>query len=195
MNIGCEACHGPGGKHVVSHRKADIYTFADKPKAEQTRVCGYCHIRLENELYHTAQNARPRTTSHPIVGMSYQPGDDWTKWYPDKAIIPGVHPEDKIDAEYKGDLAGMFKLDEQEEDGRLRCRQAPPAVPGIPAVEALQEQHRELLRLPLVARGQQADDHRGQHVQELPRRVSASRSTCRGRGRRRRACSSARTRS
>lgn len=113
MNIGCEACHGPGGKHVVSHSKADIYAFADKPKAEQTKVCGYCHIRLENELYHTAQNNPSEYLPHPVVGMSYQPGDDWTKWYPDKAIIPGVHPEDKIDAEYKGDLAGMFKLDDQ----------------------------------------------------------------------------------
>jgi len=113
MNIGCEACHGPGAKHVVSHKKADIYSFAGKPKSEQTKVCGYCHIRLENELYHTAQGAPAEHLPHPIIGQSYQPGDDWTAWYPDKAIIPGVHPDDKLDATYKGDLAGMFKLDEQ----------------------------------------------------------------------------------
>jgi len=34
-------------------------------------------------------------------------------WYPEKVVIPGVHPEDKIDATCKGDLAGMFTLDEQ----------------------------------------------------------------------------------
>jgi hypothetical protein len=113
LNVGCEACHGPGAKHAASHKKADIYTFTDKPKAEQTKVCGYCHIRLENELYHTAQGAPAEYLPHPVIGQTYQPADDWTKWYPDKAIIPGVHPEDKIDATYKGDLAGMFKLDEQ----------------------------------------------------------------------------------
>jgi hypothetical protein len=112
-NIGCEACHGPGAKHAASHKKADIYTFADKPKSEQTKVCGYCHIRLENELYHTAQNNPSEYLPHPVIGETYKPGDDWTKWYPEKAIIPGVHPEDKIDATYKGDLAGMFKLDDQ----------------------------------------------------------------------------------
>jgi hypothetical protein len=112
-NIGCEACHGPGSTHVASRRKADIYTFADKPKSEQTRVCGYCHIRLENEQYHTAQGNPSEHLPHPAIGQSFAPGDDWTKWYVDKAIIPGVHPEDKIDATYKGDLAGMFKLDDQ----------------------------------------------------------------------------------
>jgi nitrate/TMAO reductase-like tetraheme cytochrome c subunit len=113
MNIGCEACHGPGAAHVKSMKKADIYTFGDKSKAEQTRVCGYCHIRLENELFHTAQGAPSEHLPHPVVGQTWKPGDDWTKWYADKAIIPGVHPEDKIDATYKGDLAGMFKLDDQ----------------------------------------------------------------------------------
>jgi hypothetical protein len=112
-NIGCEACHGPGSTHVASRKKADIYSFGDKPKEEQTKVCGYCHIRLENELFHTAQGNPSEHLPHPVIGESYKPGDDWTKWYPDKAIIPGVHPEDKIDATYKGDLAGMFKLDDQ----------------------------------------------------------------------------------
>lgn len=113
MNVGCEACHGPGGAHVVSHKKADIWSFTGKSKAEQTKVCGYCHIRMENELFHTAQNQPAEYLPHPVIGRSYQAGDDWTTWYPDKAIIPGVHPEDKIDATYKGDLAGMFKLDDQ----------------------------------------------------------------------------------
>jgi hypothetical protein len=113
VNVGCEACHGPGSKHVQSRKKVDIYTFADKPKEVQTRVCGYCHIRLENELFHTAQGNPAEYLPHPTLGQTWKPGDDWTKWYPDKAIIPGVHAEDKIDATYKGDLAGMFKLDDQ----------------------------------------------------------------------------------
>ena len=111
-NIGCEACHGAGAKHMQSRKKADIYSFAGKPKAEQTRVCGYCHIRMDNEQYKTAQGNPAEYLPHPQVGKTWHPSDDWTKWNTDHVIIPGVHPEDKIDAVYKGDLAGMFKLDD-----------------------------------------------------------------------------------
>ncbi len=39
MNIGCEACHGPGSAHVTSNSKADI-VIDKSPEA-----CGKCHIR------------------------------------------------------------------------------------------------------------------------------------------------------
>ncbi len=39
LNIGCEACHGPGSKHIASKNKADI--VLDK----SSEACGYCHIR------------------------------------------------------------------------------------------------------------------------------------------------------
>ncbi len=113
MNIGCEACHGPGAEHAKSKGKKPIYTFAGKSVEEQTRVCGYCHIRLENEQFKTAQGNPSEHLPHPQVGSTWTPAMDWTKWYPEHVIIPGVQPEDKIDAVYKGDLAGMFKLDEQ----------------------------------------------------------------------------------
>jgi nitrate/TMAO reductase-like tetraheme cytochrome c subunit len=113
MNIGCESCHGAGSAHTASRSKKDIYTFADKPKAEQTRVCGYCHIRLENEHFKTAQGNPSEHMPHPVVGRSWHPSEDWTKWYPEGMVVPGVQAEDKIDATYKGDLAGMFKLDDQ----------------------------------------------------------------------------------
>ena len=117
MNIGCESCHGPGAAHAKSRKKADIYVFAGKSKEEQTRVCGYCHIRLENELYKSAQGNPSEYLPHPVVGKTWLPGDDWTKWYPEHVVIPGVQPEDKIDAVYKGDLAGMFRLDDVSKQG------------------------------------------------------------------------------
>ena len=110
-SVGCENCHGPGAKHVKSRSKKDIWNFTGKPKAEQSRVCGYCHIRLENELYKSAQGNPREDFPAPKVGQSFKPSDDWTKWYPEHVVIPGVQPEDKIDAEYKGDLKGMFLLD------------------------------------------------------------------------------------
>ncbi|MBI4870587.1 MAG: ammonia-forming cytochrome c nitrite reductase subunit c552 [Candidatus Riflebacteria bacterium] len=51
MNIGCENCHGPGGKHARSGLKADILnpnTFA----TAQSRLdaCGRCHSRGDSTI-------------------------------------------------------------------------------------------------------------------------------------------------
>jgi len=111
LNNGCENCHGPGGKHAKSKSGKDIWNFTGKSKAEQSRVCGYCHIRVENEQYKSAQGNPREDLPAPKVGDTFKPWDDWTKWYPEHVIMPGIQPEDKIDAEYKGDLKGMFILD------------------------------------------------------------------------------------
>ena len=42
LNIGCEACHGPGGDHADSQDRADI--VIDR----STEGCGHCHIRAES---------------------------------------------------------------------------------------------------------------------------------------------------
>jgi hypothetical protein len=112
-NIGCEACHGPGAKHVKNPKAKDsIWNPAKQTKEAQTRACGYCHIRMENEKYKTPQGNYREDFPAPKVGDTFKPWDDWTTWYPEEALIPGVHTEDKIDAEYKGDLKGIFIVDE-----------------------------------------------------------------------------------
>ncbi len=113
INVGCESCHGPGSTHLKTKKKESIYSAKGKSVEEKTRVCGYCHIRAENELFKTAQGASSEHMPHPQVGKSWQPSEDWTKWYPEHVVIPGVQPEDKIDAVYKGDLAGAFILDDK----------------------------------------------------------------------------------
>lgn len=112
LNIGCEACHGPGAKHAKSKSKKDIFSFAGKTKAEQSKVCGYCHVRVENEMFKSAQGSDREDLPAPKLGTSYKPGDDWTKWYPEHAIMPGIQAEDAVDADYKGDLKGLFIKDE-----------------------------------------------------------------------------------
>ena len=111
LNIGCESCHGPGAAHIKSRSKKDIWNFAGKSFEEKARVCGYCHIRVENELYKSAQGNPREDLPAPKVGDSFKPSDDWRKWYPEHVVIPGVQPEDKVDAEYAGDLKGLFVTD------------------------------------------------------------------------------------
>lgn len=44
MAIGCEACHGPGGRHVETLNKEDIVLDASP------RVCGGCHTTVGKVL-------------------------------------------------------------------------------------------------------------------------------------------------
>ncbi len=118
LSVGCEACHGPGSKHVATQAKADIWNFPGKSPEAQSRVCGYCHIRVENEQWKSAQGNAREDMPAPTLGQSFKPWDDWTKWYPEHVVIPGVQPEDGLDKTYAGDLKGMFLLDEKaKKDG------------------------------------------------------------------------------
>ena len=112
MSVGCEACHGPGSAHVASKSKADIFNPADVDVMAQSKVCGYCHLRLENEKWKTAQGNPRDDFPAPRLGETYRPGDDWTQWYPHEVIIPGVQAGDPFDKEYAGDLKDLFKTDE-----------------------------------------------------------------------------------
>lgn len=115
VSIGCEACHGPGAAHLAAKgkdRKKSVFNAANVSIQEQSRVCGYCHIRLENEQYKTAQGNSREDLPAPKLGNSHKAGDDWTTWYTEHVIIPGVQPERPFSAEYKGDLKGMFMVDD-----------------------------------------------------------------------------------
>lgn len=111
-NTGCEACHGPGAEHVKKPSAKTIWNPAKQSKADQTRACGYCHIRLDNHNIKTPQGNDSEHFPAPKAGDTFKPWDDWTKWYPEKVTIPGVQPDDPFDKEYTGDLKGIFILDD-----------------------------------------------------------------------------------
>ena len=115
ISVGCEACHGPGAKHIKSARKdkkKTIFNPASVSIKDQSKVCGYCHIRLDNEMYKSAQGTPREDLPAPKLGDTYKAGDDWTKWYPEHVVIPGVHANQPFDKEYTGDVKGLFKTDE-----------------------------------------------------------------------------------
>ena len=112
FGVGCEACHGPGAKHMKSKKKKDIFNPATVDAKAQSLLCGYCHIRLDNEQWKTAQGNPREDFPAPKLGETFRAGDDWTKWYPEHVAIPGVQPGNPFDKEYAGDLKGLFKVDE-----------------------------------------------------------------------------------
>jgi hypothetical protein len=115
VSVGCEACHGPGANHLSAKgadKKKAIFNPARVSVEAQSKVCGICHIRSENEQYKTAQGNPREDLPAPKVGESYKAGDDWTKWYPEHVIIPGVQADKPFSAEYTGDLKGMFMTDD-----------------------------------------------------------------------------------
>lgn len=120
-NIGCEACHGPGGAHAASGKKTDIFNPRNAPKAEADKVCGYCHIRVENYRFKTGQGSASEQLPHPVVGQTYRAGrDDWTRWYPDQVLLVGIQPEDPVNKNHpKTDLADAFFIDEAAQKSGL----------------------------------------------------------------------------
>ena len=113
MNVGCEACHGPGAKHISAkkaNKKKTIFNPANVDSQAQTRVCGYCHVRVETEKWHTAQGTPREDMPAPKLGETYIAGQDWTKW--EGVIMPGLQPDQPFTKEYTGEFKGMFKVDE-----------------------------------------------------------------------------------
>ncbi len=113
LSVGCEACHGPGAKHISAEKKDKKKTIINPANLEiqaQSMACGYCHVRVENEKWQSAQSHPREDMPAPKLGESYKPGEDWTKW--EGIVIPGLQPDQPFTKEYAGDLKGMFKLDD-----------------------------------------------------------------------------------
>ncbi|NCB47037.1 hypothetical protein EOM81_08485 [bacterium] len=92
--VGCEACHGPGEKHIKTQNPKDIASRHSLSPEKLEMVCISCHTSGMDNSY---------TYSFPV---SYRPGDDITKHF------SGLTPK-------PGQTAENFSGDESYED-RLR---------------------------------------------------------------------------
>jgi len=72
-SIGCEACHGPGEKHVVSRAAGDIVNPWKLSKERRDMVCEACHT---DGMDKKAGGRFP----FPVF---YRPGDDLTRYFSD----------------------------------------------------------------------------------------------------------------
>ncbi|GEM_PF-868198 len=81
MSIGCETCHGPGGKHIVTLNKDDI-TNPDTDLATDlaNQVCGRCHSRGTGETAAGASSAYEYPYD-ATQGRIFKPGDTLTDFY------------------------------------------------------------------------------------------------------------------
>lgn len=101
LNIGCEACHGPGGDHV-SDGGEGVFPVIDRT----TEACGHCHIRAESEA--TAEFAA-KAFNFPIGYVAGQPSS--LKFIPEplsatKSFFPDGtstrHRQTYLDMNYPG---------------------------------------------------------------------------------------------
>lgn len=75
--ISCEACHGPGKKHVSSSLAADIVNPAKIPEPRRSMICESCH-----------------TTGHDVTGeyrfpVGFTPGEDLQRYFAGLTPKPG----------------------------------------------------------------------------------------------------------
>lgn len=49
LGIGCESCHGPGSKHVITKSKTSIVNPVKLNAIQQNQLCGQCHSRVTNK--------------------------------------------------------------------------------------------------------------------------------------------------
>ena len=111
--VGCEACHGPGGKHADSEGNvAHIVNPANLSIERSNMICASCHVRGtdKSEEYY-----------YPI---GFVPGDDLTKFY--------IPLEMKPDEEVRGAISRLYR---DWKEGKLNSARARCEVCGIGGTE------------------------------------------------------------
>jgi DmsE family decaheme c-type cytochrome len=111
--LGCEACHGPGGKHVQSADAADIKNPRKMKPKDRDNACLSCHeTRLDKIGW--------RQTAHYQSGQACYDCHD-----PHKATEKGmlVKPESDLCGSCHGSTMAQFAMNSHHpyKEGRIQC--------------------------------------------------------------------------
>jgi predicted CXXCH cytochrome family protein len=101
LNIGCEKCHGPGSRHIVTQRKEDIVNPRNLSFQRRQEVCGSCHSRGKsvftiNSLqfgYPFSANKRPFTPGDDLRDFYIDGGGYWSQVFTDTKISVKHHQQ------------------------------------------------------------------------------------------------------
>ena len=79
--IGCESCHGPGGKHAESEGDPELIVNPVKlPKDRGNMICASCHVRGTDK------------SGEYYFALGYLPGEDLSEYYTPMEINPDEEP-------------------------------------------------------------------------------------------------------
>lgn len=78
--VGCEACHGPGGEHVKSNGKVAVLDLTAISPDERDMVCASCHVR-----------GKDATGRYPFA-VGYVPGRKLEDYYTPLAVMDDETP-------------------------------------------------------------------------------------------------------
>lgn len=80
LNIGCERCHGPGSRHIVTQRGEDIINPRNLSFLREQELCGSCHSRGKSVFtIDSLQFGYPFSASK----KPFAPGEDLRDFYID----------------------------------------------------------------------------------------------------------------
>jgi hypothetical protein len=107
IGVGCEACHGPGGRHVDSEDRADVVAFAELDAAEEATVCARCHL----------QGGRSASSGLPYAPAYVPGGSLFDDYHFDWAQLDSAPADQALDAHQKM----LIRRAVLDGDGSLRC--------------------------------------------------------------------------
>lgn len=99
LNIGCEACHGPGSNHAGTPKKDNIVNPARLTQQLSISVCAQCHTVFDKPR--DPDTGKPRKTGFYWWPEGFKPGEDIEK-YMGKTFIP-FEPTGKTGTYYWAD--------------------------------------------------------------------------------------------
>ncbi len=104
VNIGCEACHGPGGEHILGGgNPSKIVNPAHLDTEQANEVCGQCHIRVKSVPAGTYEWPFNDATKTPWVPGS---GQSLASYYTDAG---GYWPDGKTSKQHHQQFEDLYR--------------------------------------------------------------------------------------